>query len=573
MDDTHLPRRHRPESRARDRQRRRHQRARTRAQGDATGYRQAAGQTLRASLLPLRDLLWHLRHRGAAPLLAATLLTLATLIFAALHLTQGRIFPGVWVAGVYVGGMTAAEAEEALLQGWGADVVLRLVDLDRYWEATPAQLGLQLNTEQAIAAARAVGMAGIPLGWDVEPQIDTEYIRAQSFLLDLVPEVEVPPANGSYTLENQRLTGVRGRVGKLLEVGRTMADLTANTAAIVSRRRLELVTRPLVPDLVDPAPHLDGVRELLRQPFQMIGYDPYQDKSIVWETTPETLVSWVEADRFGLTLREETFIPFFHAQNASLNPPGSDEPRYLDQVDTLERMRRAIAGRNPSVNLRIRYRPSVYTVQSGDRGFYISRKTGIPYFLIEEVNRDHNMDMLFPGDRLNMPSRDVAVPLEPVRNKRIIVDLTYQRLTAYENGRQIYRWNVASGIEGNPTAPGVYQILTHDEIAHGSSFNLCSAQGCGQWKMNWFMGVYEVRPGLMNGFHGAVELPNGTLLNNGLVGIPATFGCIMSVDDNARSLYDWAEVGTLVEIISDEYAPRSDLARQARQATEREIFT
>ena len=24
--------------------------------------------------------------------------------------------------------------------------------------------------------------------------------------------------------------------------------------------------------------------------------------------------------------------------------------------------------------------------------------------------------------------------------------------------------------------------------------------------MNWFMGVYEVRPGLMNGFHGAVEL-------------------------------------------------------------------
>ena len=56
------------------------------------------------------------------------------------------------------------------------------------------------------------------------------------------------------------------------------------------------------------------------------------------------------------------------------------------------------------------------------------------------------------------------------------------------------------------------------------------------------------------------------------MGVPATFGCVMSVDDNARSLYDWAEVGTLVEIISPEYEPRSELALQARTATERDIF-
>ena len=188
------------------------------------------------------------------------------------------------------------------------------------------------------------------------------------------------------------------------------------------------------------------------------------------------------------------------------------------------------------------------------------------------MNRDRDLNELYPGDVLKMPSRDVAVPLDPVVNKRIIVDLTYQRLTAYENGRPVFNWSIATGLKDNPTSPGIYQILTHDEIAHGSSFNLCGAQGCGQWKMNWFMGVYEVRPGLMNGFHGAVELPNGTYLNNGLVGVPATFGCVMSVDDNARSLYDWAEVGTLVEIISPEYEPKSELALQARIATERDIF-
>ncbi len=567
MDDTFEPRRRRPESRARDRQRRRRQR-----ELGSSRTATPVAHKLQQLLMPLRDALWHLRKTRVVLALGAVLFAVLLLVFAGLNLSQGRIFPGVWVSGVYVGGLTAEEAEAALHKGWGQDVLLRLVDLDRYWEASLADLGLYLNSEQAVAAARVVGLAGIPFGWNVIPEIETDYIKAQTFLLDLVREVEVAPANASFSLENMRLVGVRGRVGKVLEVGQTMSILTGNVAEVVRSRRLELVTRPLVPDIIDPAPHLEIVRDLIRQPFQMIGYDPYFDETIIWETTTETFVSWIEVDEFGLTLREETFIPFYHAQNTSLNPPLSIDPRYLDQVDTLEKMRRAIASNSPKVNLRVRYRPSKYTVLRGDRGFFISRKTGIPYFLIEEVNRDYDLDTLYPGDVLNLPSQDVAVPLDPVLNKRIIVDLTYQRLTAFENGQQIFSWNIASGIEGNPTSPGIYQILTHDEIAHGSSFNLCGAQGCGQWKMNWFMGVYEVRPGLMNGFHGAVELPNGSYLNNGLVGVPATFGCVMSVDDNARSLYDWAEVGTLVEIISGEYQPRSDLAQQARQATEAEIF-
>lgn len=569
MDETWAPRRRRPESRVRDRQRRRRQRELKRAQSPRAF---TLALPLQEMALPLRDALWHLRQTRAAVALVSLLAALALLVFAGLHLAQGRLFPGVWVAGVYVGGMTSEEAQQALEDSWGRDMVLRIVDHDRYWEVTPAELGMSLNGEQAIEAARAVGMAGIPLGWDVEPEIETDYITAQNFLLDLVVDVEVAPANASFTLEGQRLVGVRGRAGKVLETGQTMARLMHDGAGVLRRRQLDLVTRPLAPDAIDPAPYLEDVRDLIRRPFQMIGYDPYLDEPVVWETTTDTFVSWLEVDRFGLTLREETFLPFFRAQNASLNPPRTPDPRYLDQMDTLEKMRRAIAGKNSSVQLRVRYRPTHYTVERGDRGFYISRKTGIPYFLIEEVNRDHDMDFLYPGDVLNLPSRDVAVPLDPVRNKRIIVDLTYQRLTAYENGRTLFSWKISSGIEGNPTSPGIYQILTHDEIAHGSSFNLCGAQGCGQWKMNWFMGVYEVRPGLMNGFHGAVELPNGALLNGGFVGVPATYGCIMSLDDNARSLYDWAEVGTLVEIISDDYTPKSDLARQARAATEAEIF-
>ena len=220
--------------------------------------------------MPLRDGLWHLRNTRVLLAFATVVMVVVLLVFAGMHLKQGRIFPGVWVSGVYVGGMTLEDAEEALLYGWGRDVLLRLVDVDRYWVATPADLGMRLNSEQAIAAARAVGLAGIPFGWDVEPQIETDYLLAQTFLLDLVNDVNVAPANAAYSLENRQLTGIRGRVGKVLEVGQTMSVLTGNTAEVVRRRQLDLITRPLVPDVIDPAPHLEAVRDLVQQPFRWL---------------------------------------------------------------------------------------------------------------------------------------------------------------------------------------------------------------------------------------------------------------------------------------------------------------
>jgi lipoprotein-anchoring transpeptidase ErfK/SrfK len=168
------------------------------------------------------------------------------------------------------------------------------------------------------------------------------------------------------------------------------------------------------------------------------------------------------------------------------------------------------------------------------------------------------------GKQVNLPSRDEILPQPVVAYKRIIIDLDSRTLFAYENGQQVFNWRVSSGRENAPTSPGVYQILSHDELAIGSGVSLCGDDNaCGVWKMHWFMGIYEVRPGLINGFHGAVELPNGAYLAGGNVGGQDTFGCVMSENSNARILYDWAEPGTVVEIVSQEFQPRSQLGRQA----------
>ncbi len=567
MDDSFASRRKRG-GRARERQERRKERVAMVTRRDETNrpLRRSRPKTVNPWLERgryfLKDGWWYIRNTPVVVGGVAAAATLVMLLFIGSHLVQGRIFPNVWALGTNIGDMTASEAELALLNTWNNDIRIKLTDGDRSWTATTADLGLTLDPDPMIEAARSAGLSGIPLGINIDPVIAVEYITAQNYLLDLSTQVEIAPLNAGYELRDNVVVGVRGSEGRILDVGLTLEHFNQDIINVVNRQRLDLIMQPLLPDFIDPEPYLADVLQFVSQPFQLAGYDPYTDETVAWETTPETLISWIEASNTGLTLREETFIPFMDAQTASLNT-GDRPPRYLEPGETMELMREALSDQQSAVELRVRYRPTVYEVEYGDRAFGIARKTGIPYYLIEEANTGRDLNILSPGDKVNLPSRDVAVPLPPVKNKRIVVDIDTQSMVAFENNQEVFSWQISTGISSAPTSPGVYQILNHDELAYGSSFTLCGAQGCGQWEMHWFMGLYEVQPGLMNGFHGAVELPNGQYLGGGNVGAPYTFGCVMALDSNAEALFHWAEVGTPVEIISSEYPPQSELARRA----------
>jgi lipoprotein-anchoring transpeptidase ErfK/SrfK len=569
MDQSYEPRRKRTNS-ARERQRRRQEHVAMvtpRTQADSSRTRRTFHNPVSTTLLKrgqlmLRDAVWYLRN---TPVLLIGLIAAVGIyfaVFAGSHLTQGRIFPNVYAFGVYIGDMTADEAELALLKTFTNDVRIQLVDGDRTWEATTADLGLSLEPESMIEEARSIGLAGFPLGWHIEPVIETDFIKAQNYLLDLAQQVEIPPYNAGYELQNGTVVGMPGKEGKRLDVGLTVEHLTQSVISVVEQQRLDMIMEPMLPDSLDPEPYLEQVRQLVQNPIQLTGYDPYTDETIAWTTTPESFVTWLEAGSGSLTIRDSAFAPFMDAQTASLNPNG-ENVRYLEPVETMEKMREAIANLDSRVDLRVRYRPSVYEVAYGDSAYSISRKTGIPFYLVEQSNPGRDLNVLDPGDKITLPSRDVAVPNDPVKHKRIVVDINTQSLVAYENGQRVFSWQISTGISSAPTSPGIYQVLNHDELAMGSSYTLCGSQGCGQWKMYWFMGIYEVQPGLVNGFHGAVELPNGGYLGGGNVGEPYTFGCVMSLDSNAKLLYDWAEDGTIVEIISSEFPPQSALAQQA----------
>ncbi|HYO89070.1 MAG TPA: L,D-transpeptidase family protein [Candidatus Limnocylindrales bacterium] len=515
-----------------------------------------------AAGLLARDAAWHVRRdkRYVAALLVAVVAVVA--LYLILHVTQNRIFPNVWALGVNVGDMTEDEAAAALQQEWDINLRIRMTDEDRAWDMAPADLGMSLDARATATAARDAGLGGIPFSWNVQPVVNLNELVAQTALLNMSEAVKIVPYNAGYTWQNDQLAGVPGTPGRYMDVAGCMLALQAELQQVADRRQFALVMTPAMPDVIDPEPYMAQASALASRPFLIRGYDPFTDEQLVWMADPRTVTDWLEAGPDSLTLREEPFARYLNEQSAQLEV--QDSLRFLEPTDAIDKMRSAIGAGQSEVTLRIRYRSSTHEVVRGDSGYSIAREAGVPFYMVQRANPARDWDTpIYAGEIINVPSRDLVLPYDPVPNKRIVIDLETQQLWAFENGQLVFNWLISSGMDRAPTSPGTYQVLSHVDEATGSSVELCGDSSCGTWEMYWFMGIYETVPGLVNGFHGAVLLPGGRYLGGGNVGSPFTYGCIMSQNDQAEQLYRWADQGTAVEIVSREYAPQSQLAISA----------
>lgn len=509
-----------------------------------------------------RALAWLFSSRSPVAKLTALVTVVVVVFFLSNFLMAGRIFPNVYAMGVAIGEMTPEEAEIALRQYWDLDFLIDItIDGQVLKQARPDELGLSADLSSMANDARAVGVAGIPFGIDIEPQLTVSHSRAQSLLLDFTEAVYVQQYEAGYRWSGGRLIALPGRRGRHLDITESLRLLKENAAAVVSQGRLELQTIALNPTVLDSSPFLGQAIVFLQDGVRVSGYDPFRDQLLRFTVDRLQAAEWLAAGENGLSVRENAFRQFVVSENLELVKGG----RYIDELQAISKLQEALDAGMPDIVLRLNYLPEPYSVVRKDTGFRIGRKEGIPYELIRDANPTVNWGALVVGQEIQIPSRDVLLPRDPVPHKRIIVDLQSQWLVAFENNELRFSWGISSGRETAPTYPGIFQILTHNPKSFGSSYALCSDLGtnCNQWEMFWFMGIYEVVPGLMNGFHGAVRLPNGNLLGGGYTYEPTTFGCIMSLNSRAKELFDWAETGTVVEIVSEEFAPESELARLA----------
>lgn len=184
----------------------------------------------------------------------------------------------------------------------------------------------------------------------------------------------------------------------------------------------------------------------------------------------------------------------------------------------------------------------VYVVQRGDTVASIAYRYGTTIAAIASANGLTNPGLIYVGQRLTIPSGSAPAPASGTTSgggKRILIDLSAQRMYVYQNGQLLWNWVVSTGRPGQSTAVGSYSVLNKLPNAYASTWGL---------QMPYWLGIYWAGR-LQNGIHALPIQANGQRLWEGYLGQPVSFGCIILSTQNAATLYNWASVGTPVDIV------------------------
>ena len=464
------------------------------------------------------------------------------------HLYRDTIYPNVYALGVDLGGMRPDEAATALeaVSAYVDTGQLVLTDGEQRWSYPWSIAGLHVDSWGTAQAAFAVGRegtwqdaAGVWLNYhDVPPRFVFDITQARAVLAELDVEVSHPPVDPAIRLEQGEIVIVPGEAGRMLDIANTLARLNEVGS---SPHRVEV---PLVFEIIEPVELetteiTEDAEALLARRITLLTYDPLTEETLSWVMAREQIAGWIHlvpGERGDPTVDinqyaiRDTLVQLAEAL-------GDGRGFRYDEVAA--QVFKAFDAGEEELWLYLTHPERTYSVQAGDTLTSLSAKFGMPPGIVAEANQDIDIDKLYVGQPVHIPSQDVLMPHMPVRGKKIVVNLAEQRTRIFENGQPIYEWVVSTGMEDSPTLRGTFQVLDKHEKAYASQWDL--------W-MPYFIAIYTAGGGVENGFHELPILSSGQRLWAGALGHPASYGCIILGIPDAQILYDWAEVGVTVVI-------------------------
>ncbi|HEY74541.1 MAG: hypothetical protein B6I35_02825 [Anaerolineaceae bacterium 4572_32.2] len=234
---------------------------------------------------------------------------------------------------------------------------------------------------------------------------------------------------------------------------------------------------------------------------------------------------------FRIALRYGTTVQALAALNSIYNP---------GHVVAGQRLVIPGSATTPSLAYQPQHASTTHTVQRGETLSVIAQRYGVALWTLAQINNIANPALILPGQVIIVPkSGSLAPTAAPTGGgKRILIDLSEQHLYAYQGNALVYSFVASTGKPGAGTSAGTFRVLDKIPNAYASTWGL---------QMPHWLGIYWAG-GLENGIHALPISANGQRLWAGYLGTPVSFGCIILGVEQARLLYQWAEVGTPVVI-------------------------
>jgi len=198
-------------------------------------------------------------------------------------LYAGRVFPGVFVAGVDLSGLSRDEAAVKLSQTLSYPITGKVLfrDQEKAWVAKPAELGMVFDPTASAGAAYSVGRSGGlfgalsgqmragGFGIQVSPVIIFDQRVAFQYLNQIASQINQPVTEASLSLNGTEIVTQPGQVGRELKMDATLIFLGSQLQTF-SDGEVQLVIQEVQPQVLDVGAQAEAARQILSQPLTLL---------------------------------------------------------------------------------------------------------------------------------------------------------------------------------------------------------------------------------------------------------------------------------------------------------------
>ncbi|MEJ2484541.1 MAG: peptidoglycan binding domain-containing protein, partial [Anaerolineales bacterium] len=194
----------------------------------------------------------------------------------------GKIFPGVSIMGVEVGGLNRTEAVRLLETRitYPKQGLVAFEDQGKVWTYKPEELGLYLDYAASVNQAYRVGRSGWP--WDrlnQRLQVWQDRVEyAPSLILDervtrqrlnqIASEINKPVQEANLRLDGVQVVAEPGQIGRMLDVEATIAALKSPLTNLLNAS-IPLPVQEYHPIILDASSQAEAARNILSQPLSI----------------------------------------------------------------------------------------------------------------------------------------------------------------------------------------------------------------------------------------------------------------------------------------------------------------
>ena len=283
----------------------------------------------------------------------------------------GRIYPGVSISGIDVGGMTPSQAQASISQKFifpqQGHILFHYQNQN--WLATPAQLGLVLNPQSTAAFAYQIGRTGSPFqraadqlgAWNSGRQVSNALIYDQrmafQFLSTIAAKIDQQTIEANVGVNGINVVVRSGQVGRKLDIPATLNLLTSQIADQKDGVIL-LVVKETPPIVVDVSEQANLARTILSQRLTLSLPAGQPDKLGPWIIDQSTLANLLTFDKvqdaqgahYQVGLKSDALRTYLNNLGATIQTsPQNAHFTFNDQTHQIELLQPSVTGRSLDV--------------------------------------------------------------------------------------------------------------------------------------------------------------------------------------------------------------------------------